>query len=119
MTTIQENINSPFIQKLAGEIFGTQHQYINDLLKIKKLMHKTSLGILSKQLFLILTQKYPTEYNYLLMENIKTVVDKEVTVDKKEELKKHNQLQPEKQVKTEKEIEQQFYQNWIHNYGRP
>jgi hypothetical protein len=119
MTTIQENMNSPFIQKLAAEVFGTQHQYINDLLKIKKLMHKTSLGILSKQLFLILTQKYPVEYNYLLTENIKTVIEKEDSFDKKEDKKKNTHIQPEKPVNKEKEIEQQIYQNWIHNYGRP
>ncbi len=64
----QENFNSPFIQKLTADFFQTQRKYIEDVMKIKKLMDKSKLGILSEQLFLILKQKYPDEYNCLKME---------------------------------------------------
>lgn len=68
----QENFNSPFIQKLTADFFQTQRKYIEDVMKIKKLMDKSKLGILSEQLFLILKQKYPAEYYSLLMEKNKT-----------------------------------------------
>lgn len=64
----QENFNSPFIQKLTADFFQTQRKYIEDVMKIKKLMDKSKLGILSEQLLLILKQKYPAEYNCLQME---------------------------------------------------
>jgi len=67
----QENFNSPFIQKLAANFFETQRKYIEDIMKIKKLMDKSKLGILSEQLFQILKQKYPIEYNCLQMEKNK------------------------------------------------
>jgi hypothetical protein len=67
----QENFNSPFIQKLTADFFQTQRKYIEDVMKIKKLMDKSKLGILSEQLFLILKQKYPVEYNCLKMEKNK------------------------------------------------
>jgi hypothetical protein len=67
----QENFNSPFIQKLAANFFETQRKYIEDVMKIKKLMDKSKLGILSEQLFQILKQKYPVEYHCLQMEKNK------------------------------------------------
>ena len=116
MTTIHENMASPFIQQLAGNMIGCQHQYINDLLKIKKLMNKTRLGILSEQLFLILTQKYPKEYSYLLMEQNNPQEINLIEEEKKEEKKNISVVKPEK---NEKENEQSKYQNWIELYGRP
>lgn len=64
----QENFNSPFIQKITADFFQTQRKYIEDVMKIKKLMDKSKLGILSEQLLLILKQKYPAEYHCLQME---------------------------------------------------
>lgn len=109
-------MTSPFIQQLAGNIFGSQPQYINDLLKIKRLMNKTKLGILSEQLFLILTLKYPQEYSYLLMEQNIPQEIATVEEDKKDEKKNIPVIKPEK---IEKENEQSIYQNWIKLYGRP
>lgn len=109
-------MTSPFIQQLAGNIFGSQPQYINDLLKIKKLMNKTKLGILSEQLFLILTLKYPKEYSYLLMEQNNPQEITTIEEDKKDEKKNIPVIKPEK---IEKENEQSIYQNWIKLYGRP
>ena len=116
MTTIQENMTSPFIQQLAVNIFGSQPQYINDLLKIKKLMNKTKLGILSEQLFLILTLKYPQEYSFLLMEQNNPQEITTIEEDEKDEKKNIPVIKPEK---IEKENEQSIYQNWIKLYGRP
>ena len=137
MTTIQDNIASPFIQQLAQSIFGTQQQYIEDLLKIKKLMNKTKLGILSEQLFIILKQKYPKEYGCLLMEQ---KGQEEIAIEKEERKEVEERYNtpildnsPENGAKTtvitqldvfEKQQEQKVkelknYQHWVDHFGRP
>lgn len=42
--------------------------YINDLMKMERLMRQPRLGGLGATLFLILKSKYPHEYNILLTE---------------------------------------------------
>jgi len=125
MTTTQDNIASPFIQQQAQSIFGTQQQYIQDLLKIKRLMNKSKLGILSEQLFIILKQKYPQEYCYLLLEQHGQegiVFEKD---EKNQDEKRHSEPTPlsksniPQQQEAQKEKELKIFEYWINQYGRP
>jgi hypothetical protein len=92
--------------------------YIEEFNKIRRLMNKDRLGIMSEQLFKILTNKYPAEYRFLLLEkehqNSLPLADKEKTVINSEEVFGNEDLN-RALIEKEKEV----YEKWIFNYGRP
>ena len=92
--------------------------YKEEFNKIRRLMNKDRLGIMSEQLFKILTHKYPAEYQFLLLEkehlNSLPLADKEKAVIIKEDI-----FVKEERNKKLIEKEKEIYEKWIFNYGRP
>jgi len=63
----QNSTTSRFIQHQMLEN-QVPSAYINDLMKMERLMRQPRLGGLGATLFLILKSRYPHEYNILLTE---------------------------------------------------
>jgi hypothetical protein len=109
----ENDINSPYLLQKIKETSWKNRDYINDLIRLERMIQKGPQGFAGGQIYFLLREKYPVEFLELLKEAA-------LSDQQKSEIEKASY--EEKMAAAEKqeaEKEKEAYANWIALGGKP
>ena len=116
----ENNTNSPYLlQKIAATSWKNR-DYINDLLRLERMIRNGPQGYAGGQIYFLLREKYPVELLELLKEVSPQRYEAELAQQQKAVIDKASY--EEKMATAEKqetEREKEAYANWIALGGKP
>jgi hypothetical protein len=116
----ENNINSPYLLQKIKETSWKNRDYINDLIRLERMIQKGPQGFAGGQIYFLLREKYPVEFLELLKEASPKRYKAALADQQKSEIEKASYK--EKMIAAEKqeaEKEKKAYANWIALGGKP
>jgi len=116
----ENNINSPYLLQKIAETSWKNRDYINDLIRLERMIQKGPQGFAGGQIYFLLREKYPVEFLELLKEASPQRYEAALADQQKSKIKKASY--EEKIATAEKqqaEREKEAYANWISLGGKP
>ena len=116
----ENNINSPYLLQKIKETIWKNGDYINDLIRLERMIKKGPQGFAGGQIYFLLRKKYPVEFLELLKEASPQRYEAELADQQKSVIDKASY--EEKMAAAEKqeaEKEKKVYANWIALGGKP
>ena len=116
----ENNTNSPDLLQKIKETIWKNRDYINDLIRLERMIKKGPQGFAGGQIYFLLREKYPVEFLELLKEASPQRYEAELADQQKSEIEKASYEEKMAAVeKQEAEREKQAYANWIALGGKP
>ena len=116
----ENNINSPYLLQKIKETSWKNRDYINDLIRLERMIQKGPQGFAGGQIYFLLREKYPVEFLELLKEASPQRYEAALADQQKSVIDKASY--EEKMAAAEKqeaEKEKKVYANWIALGGKP